>query len=78
MRAVKLKVIKPDDPPPLLSRIPWRPALRRTWLILSWSLWILWQITKMTVVVVGIMIGVWLIIVGFLSHFVGGPPRWQN
>jgi hypothetical protein len=75
MRAVKLKLVKPEETLPPTPPMDWRPVGRVVWVILSWLVWLLWEITKLTVIVVGVMIGVTLIVIGFLTHFVGGPPR---
>lgn len=78
MRAVKLKIVKPEETLPAKSTVTWKPALRVTWVVVSWLLWTLWEMTKLAVVVIGVMIGLLLMMMGVLAHFVGGPPRWQD
>jgi hypothetical protein len=75
MRAVKLTLIKAEETGPAKRAVVWRPALRMTWIILSWVLWLLWEIIKVTVMAIAVLIGISLIIIGVLSHFVAGPPR---
>jgi hypothetical protein len=77
MRAVKLKIVKPQETIPAKQKIAWQPALRVTWVVISWLLWTLWEMTKIAVVV-AVLVGVFLMVMGILAHFVGGPPRWHD
>jgi hypothetical protein len=73
MRAVQLRIVKPDEVPVL----PW---YRQRAVVLTarifWCLLIgLWLVIKTTVAVVGVMLGMFLIVVGVGAHFVGGAQR---
>jgi hypothetical protein len=79
MRAVKLKLVTPHDVEVQeRRRVPWTRILRITWAVVVWALWFLWQMTKLAVIVVGVTVGVTLMVIGILTHFVGGPPRWHD
>lgn len=73
MRAVKLRLVTPDDVPV----VPW--YRKRAVVLTGRVLWCLlvgaWLVLKMTVVVVGVILGLFLIMVGIGSHFVGGSHR---
>jgi hypothetical protein len=75
MRAVKLRIVEPVEAVPERPRVAWRPVLRTAWVVVCWVLGLLWEMTKLAVIVVGILIGLLLMFIGVLGHFWGGPPR---
>jgi hypothetical protein len=72
MRAVRLRVVHPEE-----MVTPWyktRPAVI-TGKVLWWLLTFLWGLTKALAMVLVVLVSVVLMMVGFVAHFVGGPPR---
>ena len=76
MAAVKLRVVRPlEAVPSRRGQLDWARVLRITGVVLWWLLTWLWALTKAVVIVVGVLVGVTLMLMGFLAHFVGGPRR---
>ena len=78
MRAVKLRIVTPQETTPVKPRVNWRAALREIGIIVPWLLWTLWEMVKLALVVVGVIVGMFLMMTGVFAHFIGGPPRWQD
>lgn len=78
MRAVKLRIVEPGEAVPERPRVAWRPVLRVAWVVVCWVLGLLWEMTKLAVFVVAVIVGVLLMCIGVLAHFWGGPPRWGD
>ena len=75
MKTAKLHIVRPDEVFQRPQRqVNWRHGIRLTGSIVWWGLWILWQVTKMVMVVALFTVSVMLIMVGVLAHFVQGPP----
>jgi hypothetical protein len=72
MRATKLRLVEPYE-----VVIPWykTPGMVMTLRVLWWLLVGLFWTAVAVVSLLIVMMGLGLIIVGFLAHFVGGPPR---
>ena len=72
MRTVTLQVVHPEA-----VVTPWYKTRRAlmTGKVLWWLLTFLWGLAKAMVIVLALIVGVLLMAIGIMTHFVGGPSR---
>jgi hypothetical protein len=72
MSTAKLHIVPVEEPP---RRLDWSRGLQIAGLVLWWLLTFVWGLAKAMVIVLALMVGVLLMAIGIMTHFVGGPPR---
>jgi hypothetical protein len=72
MRTAKLHIVRVGEHP---RQLHWARGLHVAGLVLWWLLTFVWGLTKAIVIVLAFMLGLVLVVIGVLGHFVGGPPR---